>query len=273
MSTEVTGTVARRQLGRRLRRLRESADLGAADVARALAVGRQTVWRIETGQVATKPAMVIAMCHLYRADDAITESLAALSATTAEPGWWEDEYGAAVPAWFRHLVDLEAEACRVMAWDCTLIPGILQTADYARVVIRAAARTAGGDVERQVGLRLARGQRLLGRAPEVQVAVTLGEAALRCRVGGPEVMTAQVEHLRQLGAEGLADIRVLPFAAGAHPAMVGPFMILGVDGDADVTYLEDEVGGRYVEQEEHVDLYRGIFDAVSKNSTPIGDFQ
>ncbi len=271
MSTEVAGSTARRQLGRRLAILRKAAGLSREAAARAVRLSRQTIWRIEDGRVATKAITAERLCRLYGADEVTTEALSALAATTAERGWWEDEYGAAVPAWFRHCVDLEAQACRVAAWDCGLIPGVLQTADYARAVIGAATRTAGGDVDRQVQLRMARGQRLLSRAPQVQVTVVLGEAAVRCVVGGPAVMAGQVEHLRRLSSEGRAEIRVLPFEVGAHPAMVGPFMILGVDGDPDVIYLETEIDGRYVEQQEQVDYYRQIFDTIHKHSTPIGE--
>ncbi len=271
MSTEVAGSTARRQLGRRLRELREGAGLSPEAAAKAVGVSRQTIWRIEDARVATKKATVEILCHRYNAAPAIAEALAALAVATTERDWWEEPFGAAVPKWFRQCVELEAEACRVSAWGCSLIPGILQTGDYARAVIEAAVQTAGGSVDRQVQLRLARGERLLSRAPQVQVTVVLGEGALRCQVGGPGVMAEQADHLRRLSAEGLAEIRVLPFAVGAHPAMVGPFMILGVDGDPDVVYLETEIDGRCVERKEQIDYYRQIFDTIHKHSVPIGE--
>src|SRR5215813_1406259 len=119
-------TVVRRQLGRRLRRLREAAGKTERDVEEANLASRAKLWRIETGKTPVKVADVRALCWLYGADTATTDALAGLAIGTAAQGWWED-YGDAVSDWFGLYVGLEAAATEIRLYDPELVHGLLQT--------------------------------------------------------------------------------------------------------------------------------------------------
>ena len=267
-------TVVRRQLGRRLQRLREAADKTAVEVEQAKIASRTKVWRIERGQVPVKVPDVWALCRFYGVDQAETDTLAALAVGTSEQGWWEN-YADVVPDWFKLYVGLEAAASRFQTFEDCVVPGELQTPEYARAVYRAAQPDDDEEaIKRHIKLRLERQEALFGRAPSPQLVVVLGQNSLTRPVGGPSVLASQIEHLRQLAGQDQIEIRVLTFDAGAHAAMTGAFRILDFndDEDPDVVYLETHVGARYVEKPAEVDEYRRIFELIYKQAVPIGEF-
>src|SRR5437016_13138803 len=126
-------TVIRRQLGRRLRKLRETAGKTERDVEEARLASRTKLWRIEAGKVGVRIADVRTLCWLYGADQQTTDALAALAAGTSTQGWWED-YGDVLADWFGLYVGLEAAATEVRMYDPELVPGLLQTAAYIRTL-------------------------------------------------------------------------------------------------------------------------------------------
>jgi hypothetical protein len=131
------------------------------------------------------------------------------------------------------------------------------------------------EVERQVAIRLQRQRRLLAREDPVRLKVVLGESALLQAIGGADVLATQREHLRLLNQRENIDVRVLTFAAGAHPALDGPFTVLDLDSEADpdVVYLESIQGGRYLEQASELALYRGIFAEAWERATPLEEYR
>jgi transcriptional regulator with XRE-family HTH domain len=267
-------TVVRRQLGRRLQRLREAAGRTAVEVETARIASRTKVWRIEAGKVPVKVPDVWALCRFYGVDEAETEALSTLAVGTSEQGWWED-YADVVPDWFKLYVGLEAAATRIQTFEDSIVPGELQTADYARAVYRAAQPDDGEEaIERYVQLRLERQQSLHRRSPAPEMVIVLGEGVLRRPVGGTHVLSAQLEHLRRLDQRKHIDIRYLPFDVGAHATMTGAFRILEFDSteDPDVVYLEAQVGARYLEKSAELDEYRRIWDLVYKQAAPIGEY-
>lgn len=272
----ITGTtVVRRQLGRRLQRLRERAGVTIAQVTAAHLGSHTKIWRIETGKVEVSVPTVLALASLYGAAEDERDALVELALGTGQQGWWQ-EYGDSIPEWFRLFVGLESEAAEIVAWDDSLIPGTLQTADYARAVFRAAAAAGdGADIERQVEVRLARQKRLFDKTPPPRLSVVLGEGALARHVGGPEVMAVQLQRLRELDEREEVEIRYLPFRAGAHAAMTGSFRLLcfADDDDPDVVYLEAQVGARYLEKADELARYRATFEMISEQSIPIGEYQ
>ena len=267
-------TVVRRQLGRRLRRLREAAGKTERDVELARLASRTKLWRIETGKIAIKLADVRALCWLYGADAEVTESLAGLSAGTAEHGWWE-EYGGVVPDWFKLYVGLENAAARLQTYDGELVPGPVQTEDYTRAVYRAAQPGAtDGAIDGQVALRRERQETLFRREPPPHLSIVLGAGAVARRVGGDDVMDAQMRHLGELARLDHVEISVLTWEAGAHAAMLGAFRILDF-ADADdppLVYLETEVGARYLEKSSELGHYRRIFELINEQAVPIEEY-
>lgn len=270
----VTGQrVVRRALGRRLTRLRVATGKSRREVAEArLGISEPTLHRIETGKVPVTVANVRALCWLYGADQSITDALAELAHGTSQEEWWDAN--PVIPDWFKLYVGLEASATRICGYDGEVVPGELQTEQYARAVFDAAQLSDPGAADRHVKLRMQRQQALLSRLPAPQIVTVLGEGALRRPVGGAQVLKGQIEHLRQLSRRAHVQIKVLPFTVGAHAAMAGPFRILDFEGteDPDVVYLESHVGALYLEEPAEVDEYRRVFDLVGEASVPITDF-
>lgn len=264
-------TVVRRQLGRRLRKLREDAHKTELEVEEAKLVSRTKLWRIESGKTAVKVPDVRALCWFYGVSAEHTDALATMAIGTADQGWWE-EYGDVVPGWFQLYVSLEGAASLIRCYDGELVPGLLQTEEYARAIYRASRpdddRRA---IERQVALRLERQDTLFRREPPPKIVAVLGAGVLHRQVGGGSVMAVQVDRLRQLDKLDHVEIKVLTWESGAHAAMVGAFQILNFPDpeDPDVVYLEAQVGGRYLEKATELDTYRWMFDTVNRQAAPI----
>lgn len=265
-------TVVRRQLGRRLRRLREVAGKTDRDVEESTLASRTKLWRIETGKTPIKVADVRALCWLYGADQATTEALSSLAMATVAQGWWED-YADTLPDWFGLYIGLEAAATQVRIYDPELIHGLLQTPDYVRSLYQAGNPEGGEEaIQRQIKLRHERQQTLTNRTPLLQLTAVLGAGVLARPVGGLKVMAEQTARLRDLNKNGNVDIRILPWEIGAHAAMhIGAFTILDFDNpdDPSVVYLESHTGARYLEKPEELVEYRRIFELIYKPTISI----
>jgi len=180
------------------------------------------------------------MLDLYGVSAQQGASLVQLARDSRQKGWWH-AYSDTIQPQFATYIGLESAASEIRIYEVTLIPGLLQTEEYARTVI--AAGTVGGDhegTERNVALLMARQPLLTGDDPPRLWAV-LDEAALRRTVGGAGLMRLQLDHLLDLARLPNVAIQVIPFGAGAHPAMGRPFVILAFPerADPDVVYLED----------------------------------
>jgi transcriptional regulator with XRE-family HTH domain len=265
-------TVVRRQLGRRLRRLREAAGKTERDVETAKLMSRTKLWRVESGKVPIKVADARTLCWLYGADAPTTDALAALALGTTEQGWWED-YGDAVPDWFGLYIGLEAAASEIRIYDPELVHGLLQTPAYMRALWQAGAGDRSEEaIQSHTDLRMQRQRAITDRTPPLRVTTVLGAGVLARPVGGDQVTAEQTDRLRQLAKLDHIDIRVLPWQAGAHAAMhTGAFIILDFDDpdDPPVVYLETHTGARYLEKPEELNQYRRIFDLIYEKSVPI----
>jgi transcriptional regulator with XRE-family HTH domain len=276
VGVSVTGsTLVRRQLGRRLRRLRNQAGKTIADVQAARLSSPAKLWRIESGQTAVKVADVRALCWLYGVDETITDVLTGLAAGTTGEGWWED-YGDVLPAWFTLYVELEAAAAEFQFYESELVPGLLQTEDYARAVYRASRPDLPAEaIDRQVALRLERQRKTFGRTPPPRITAVLNAAVVARPVGGASVLADQVKSLCAAGDLGHVEVRVLPWEVGAHAAMTGAFGLLYFDDPDDpaVVYTESQAGGRYLEQPAQVAEHRRVFSLIHHESIPIEEYK
>jgi hypothetical protein len=169
-------------------------------------------------------------------------------------------------------VDLESAAAVIRIYEGQLVPGLLQTEEYTRAVIHGAQLDGSAEeVERRVALRMAR-QRLLEPAHAPRLWAVVDEAALRRPVGGPKVMQAQIEWLIEASRLPSVTVQILPFNAGAHPAMVGGFSILRFAGRElpDVVYLEHLSNAVYLDKRDDVDQYLHVMDQICARSE-LGD--
>src|SRR5215470_17458961 len=174
----VTGQrVVRRALGRRLTRLRTAAGLSRREVADAkLGMSEPTLHRIETGKVPVTVANVRALCWLYKADQSVTDALAQLALGTSQEEWWDAN--PVIPDWFKLYVGLEASASRITTYYGEVVPGELQTEQYALAIYGAEQPGDEDAAQRHVKLRMQRQKALLSRVPTVQLVTVLGESVL-----------------------------------------------------------------------------------------------
>ncbi|WP_326554034.1 DUF5753 domain-containing protein [Micromonospora sp. NBC_01813] len=264
-------TVVRRQLGRRLRQLREEASRTEHEVERAKVCSRTTLWRIENGKFPVKMNTVRGLCWFYGADPETTDALTRLAAASDDHGWWES-HGDAVPHWFQLYVGLETAATEIHNYNPEVIHGLLQTPGYMRAAFRATYPDAPQEkIERLVSLRLDRQISYYDREQPARIVAILGAGALVREVGGPGVMAEQQAHLASLGRRVRVEVRVLPWSVGAHPAFSGPFTLLDFadPDDPDIAYVESHMGARYLERPEELAEYRRIFRLIREQSVPI----
>ena len=252
-------TVRRRRLALELRRLREAAKLTCEEVAEQLECSASKISRVETGRVSVSPRDVRDMLEIYGVPELQRDPLVQLARESRQKGWWH-AYADSLQPHVATYLGMESAASDIRIYEVNLIPGLLQTEEYARAVLTAGAVSSPrADVERQVALEMER-QRLAMTSPNVWA--VLDEAALRRQVGGPEVMRVQLEYLRELGGLRNVRLQIIPFGGGAHPAMGRPFIILafGEEADPDVVYLRNLTGALWVENVEEVDRYNVFFN-------------
>jgi hypothetical protein len=201
--------------------------------------------RIENAQVSVRPGDVRTLLELYGVHPDDVASLVQVARDARQRGWWQ-AYSDVLPGWFEVYVGLEQAASEISTFEVALVPGLLQTADYARAVIEAELPDASPtEVDRRTELRMRRQHD--DARPEVSV--VLDEAVIRRFVGGSATMRAQLERLAgEAEAPGLT-VQVVPFDAGAHASMIGSFSILEFPEvvDPPVVYLESRAGSLYVE--------------------------
>jgi transcriptional regulator with XRE-family HTH domain len=262
MATSGGPTVRRRRLGAELRRLREAAGVSVDEVCELLRCSVSKVSRLENGRVPVRTRDVQDLLSLYGVhDDERREALLALARESRRHGWWHD-YHDVVPAWFEIYIGLEGDAASISVYESQLVHGLLQTADYARQVIRAEAPESPDDeVDRMVALRLDRQSRLTGDNPP-RLWVILDEAVLRRTIGGPTVMRGQLRWLLKQAELPNVTIQALPFSVGAHAGLGSTFSILGFpnSGDHDVVYIEEAAGSLYLERASEIRRYRVKLD-------------
>jgi transcriptional regulator with XRE-family HTH domain len=268
--TDDSPTLRTRALGVELRRIREQRGLTLAQVEQEL--NRSAGWgsRIENGK-RRMPSVndVTALLDLYEVTDpAVRKSLLDTTRQARTRGWW-NTYRDTIPEAYATYVGLEAGARKLYIANPSIVPGLLQTADYARAVIGAGGLQRGltaDQVEKRVEVRAKR-QELITRNDPIALRAVLDEAALRRIVGGPTVMREQLEFLLGIAERPNVTIQVVPFSAGAHAAVTCGFTILEFPGyDHDIVAIETLVGSLFIERPDevdpHVEAFRDLHSAA-----------
>ena len=256
-------TVRRKRLGIELRRLREQARLSCETVGQRLDCSGTRISRMETGRISVRPGDVRELLAVYGVTGDRADTLVELAREARRKGWWH-RFGPVTPSWLEPYLGLEAEAARLRDFQSMVLPGLLQTEDYARAILRAAPGAGpGDDVDQQVALRMERQTVLDGSAPP-ELCLVLSEGALRVEVGGPGVMRAQLGRLAEVAGRGTVTLQVLPAGAAAHVHPISPFTILDFADPADppVVYTEHLTGSLVLEDPDEVRLYRMVFDRL-----------
>jgi len=264
-------TVRRKRLGIELRRLREQAELTCEDVGQRLECSGTRISRMETGRISVRPGDVRELLEVYGVSGAEADSLVQLAREARRKGWWHT-YGRVLPTWFEAYIGLESEAVRLRDFQSLVMPGLLQTEDYARAVLRAAPQAGSStEIDRQVALRMKR-QQILSQDVPPDIWVVLSESVLRVHVGGPAIMRAQLRQLADVAERPNVTLQVLSFATVAHVHPVSPFTMLEFADSADpaVVYLEHLTGSLFLENEDEVRRHRVVFDHLCAEALDTG---
>jgi transcriptional regulator with XRE-family HTH domain len=263
--------VPRLILGERLRELREACGMSRAEAAWEIRGSESKMSRLERGRTGCKPRDVADLLTRYGVtDEAERATLLALAEQANAPVWWQ-AYADEVPSWFETYLGVEQAADVIRVYEVQFVPGLLQTADYARAVIRldrrrGAFQAPGWErrVERRTELRLER-QRILRQARPARLWAVIDEAALRRPVGGPAVLRGQLGHLVAMSELPHVTIQVMPFHAGGHAAAGGPVSMVRLPGGAfaDVVYLEQLASAVYPTRPAEVEQYLHLMNRLA----------
>lgn len=261
-------TVLRILLGSQLRGLREAKGITREDAGYAIRASGSKISRMELGRVGFKERDVVDLLEMYGVSDETERvSLVALAREANSPGWWH-KYGDVLPDWFQVYVGLEEAASLIRLYEVQFVPGLLQTADYARAVVRLGQPGAAPEeIERRISLRMGR-QELLTKPGGPRLWAIVDEAALRRPIGGKEVMRAQLEQLILATEEPQVTLQVMPFRSGGHAAEAGAFTIMRFPEPdlPDVVYLEQLTSALYLDKRDDVEKYTEVMERLSVES-------
>ncbi|GAA4239543.1 helix-turn-helix transcriptional regulator [Actinomadura meridiana] len=264
MTTRTSPTVRRRRLAREMRQLRRTAKSPREEAAAYAGISPATLSRIEAASHAPKPTDILALCKFYGLDEDQTEALVTLARQGRKRGWWR-KFDDILPKGFDVYLGLEEEAAELRSYQPQLITGLLQTPEYMRALALAKLEPpTEKDLEQLLSVRVRRQEQMLNGEDSPQIWVILHESALRTQVGCAEVMREQLDHLKKMSRNAFVTLQILPFTAGAHPAMETGFDVLGFPHpeDPDVAYIEYRTGGLFLEHQPEVAIYGRVFDQL-----------
>jgi hypothetical protein len=256
-------TVQRLVLGGHLRRLREEAGMTTERAAVSIRGSHSKISRMEHGRVGFKERDISDLLTLYGVGSGTErEALLNLAREANTPGWWQG-YSDILPHWVEPYFGLEAAASAIREYELQFVPGLLQIEEYARAVIRLGNLPSEEEVIRRAQARISR-QEILRRDSPPKVWAVMDEGALRRVIGGRDIMKAQLVHLIEMCDHPAVTLQILPFSAGAHRAMGGPFTILRyVEPDLrDVVYIEQLTSALYLDKPAEVDAYLEVIEEV-----------
>ena len=265
-------TVQRLVLGGHLRRLREEASITTEQAASAIRGSHSKISRMEHGRVGFKERDIGDLLSLYGVTiGEEREALLKLAREANTPGWWQG-YSDILPHWVEPYFGLEAAASFIRNYELQFVPGLLQTPDYARALIRLGNASTEEDVTRRAEARIAR-QEILTRENPPRLWAVMDEGALRRSIGGKAVMRQQIRHLADMCEHPAVTLQILPFQVGAHPAMGGQFTILRFSEPdlRDVVYIEQLTSALYMDKPAEVDSYLEVMEQLCLQAEPAGN--
>lgn len=256
-------TLRRRRLSAELRTMREQIGMTSVEATKRLEWSGGRLTKMERGEwKLPNPRDIRDLCDLYGVtDERRRDYLITLARQGRERGWWH-AYRDMLSEEYTTYIGLEAGAATVFVVDLVVIPGLLQTEEYAHaVMLGGPAEITTEQIKRRVDLRVER-QKLITRHDDpLRLWVVIDEAALRREVGTPEVMRGQLVHICELAELARVTIQVIPFKAGAHAATSGAFSILEFPEpeDPDAVYVENPAGELFVELPAEVEIFHTAY--------------
>ena len=251
--------VRRRELGVLLRELRLEHGMTVEQVAEHLLCSPGKVSRMESAFRSGTVRDVRDLCGLYGIPERQRDHLMLLARESKQQGWWQSYK----QVHFEKYIGLESGAASMKVYESAIIPGLLQTEAYMRAMHHAGVPVISPErIEELIEVRLIR-QRILTRPDPPSCWWIIDEAALCRPVGGPEVMRSQLEHMIELSGLPNVTLQIIPFAAGAHPAMGDKFVILEfAEPVPGIVYTEGLVGWTYIEQPSELRRYQRVLESL-----------
>lgn len=256
-------TALRMIMGGYLRRLREANGITREDAGYEIRSSESKISRMELGRVGFKTRDVEDLLRMYNiTDEDEVERLLALVKEANQPGWWH-RYGDALPNWFSAYLDLESAATQIRTYEVQLVPGLLQTREYARALLMLGfGHTPLQEIDDRVNVRMSR-QNILTREDQPMLLwPVIDEAALHRPFGGRDVMRKQIESLIEACDMPNVRIQIVRFSSGAHSGAGAPFTWLrfGSEDLKDVIYIEHLTSGLYLDRDDEVDAYQAAME-------------
>lgn len=264
MANDKGASVRQRRVSAELRALRLEKGLTCQQVADALDWSISKVSRMETGIRGLFADDVAALLGYLEAPAKVREELLTLVRDGEKLNWIQ--IGRGIPADWKNLIRIENEATALYNYEPLVVPGLLQTGDYATAVIRACScQLAEGAADQMVRTRLGR-QVLLSRLDGPSLNVIIDEMALRRPIGGPGVMHGQLHHLLNMASRPRINLQMMPFGVGAHAGLEGAFLILEFDAQPTLVYQENRSTGGFLEEGRHVARAKLDWRELSSNA-------
>ncbi|MFJ7911892.1 MULTISPECIES: helix-turn-helix domain-containing protein [unclassified Kitasatospora] len=268
-------TVRRRQLGKALRRLRNTAGLTLDGAAEAMGWKGPKLSKIENATQSIRPAELSALLTVYGVSDPeVFTALESLAKDAGKRGWWQTYSGVLSPA-YADYISLESDAESIRIYSPGLVPGLLQTAAYARETIAVNAMTRTPDeVTALAEVRQAR-QAVLSRTgrPPLELWAIIPEAVLHQRFAvRPAIMREQLRRLLDAAELPNVTVQIMPLNATLHPGTIGGFNLISFPGPLpDVVQLENLLGSSYVEDAAGVKLHAAAYERILAAALPPDD--
>lgn len=252
-------TVRIRGLGGELRQLRERNRMTTRHVAAQLGWQASKVSRVETGKQGIAVEDMASLLVVYGVTGDERRRLLGMAERSREPGWWEIGRGLSKES--KTLIQLEVDATRILNFEPLLVPGLLQTPEYTRALMKSGGLSEV-DTEARMAGRLGR-QAILSRDDPPELRVIVDETVLRRAVGGPRTMARQLRRMAEATEGPHVTLQVLPFALGAHTGLDGSFMVLDFAEHKSVVHIEHKITAQFLEEPEQIDLFRREADRLA----------
>lgn len=241
MTPPVDPSLNRRKLRLALRKARERAGMSQREAAEQVEWSQSKLIRVETGTVSVSVSDLRALIGLYEiAEPSEVRELEEAARGSKGASWWSQYHDVVTPQFAQYL-GYESAATSLHTYHPIVVPGHLQTREYAKALLSPRGLTAEW-AERVVKLRMERQRRMFDGSSKPLTTFVLDEAAVRRQIGGKAVFVEQLQQLLDFGARDDVAVRVLPFEAGAHYSTLGSFVLLGFPDDDDLLYLEHAAG-------------------------------
>lgn len=277
VASSTSPTVLKRWVAFELRKLREDAGISRDEAAKSIKGSVQNIGHIETARSLPKPLELERLLELYGVPERSEFFLELRTRAKKGRDWWIGFDESTVPEYFKLFLGLESSAVKIESWDAIVVPGLFQTPDYARAIIRGGRpEFRATEVEKRVELRMARQAEVLDQEDAPQVWAVISEAALRLEVGSRAILRAQLERLLELREHPNIEMQVLPASAGAHAGAEGAFTVLTfpseLEHDPGCVYTETRAKGVYYEDPTQVMTYRDALTRLRVQADKPEDF-